>query len=534
MKIHNLRSEMGHLGRQAHETSSEGSGPVEERKKRPPLLSDSKQSQGAKPQVEQSVAARPKPKYNVSDFVVPEEEVPNYANWIKLQSGRSSQDPDRSGNKLRNVHFYNCDRTGLTLENCTWENVLVAHCKFRKTTFRNLVLTDAVLVHLDFDNVTIFDLKGAFCCARNLLMQNALIGPELLYMRASEKRENTVWIKTLRGSSKTVTDQISKCSLSAREIRRIKEVDQSFSRVVSGFIRPSPHDRWTTLASDHNISNRIMRFCFPGTSVQIREYTEGRRPEWLQRARYVYTVNDCNTISGTRSMHTTAYFSCRSNGEVGGPKWQGTDQDTRYCGFATGMLLANKQLSKMALESLYKRSFEFKCSPEGVAQFMKVHRKHVQSISELQLHYHFKSEPGTVATGDESFHKLMCSIRHEFALIPSIKIHIGHGFWRIARWQFGPRVVIGQSTIRNDDERGTQPNFLWDVAKVAAPADCWQEEYKRSKLGAAGTRLQIVIEAAKDDKRMGFVESLHLEIERRRRERPLYLGRQKYVRTVSG
>lgn len=470
-------------------------------------------------------------------------EDPKFDKWFSTP--RVELDPsrqrDHGGNIMHNVHFYNCAELELDLINCHWENVLISDCNFRKTTFRNVKLVNTVLAHLDLDNVTVFNLSEQRYFWRMLIIHNAVINTQSISLASCTRGEKRVMYKP-QHSSRTVAELVPEDSLSPLQKQNISEGSGECNREICMIAHRTPPQLMDIL-KQQSIKDRIMQFCFPGDVIQIYEYPGGwHNRTYLQRLHTYYRVEDRNTADAKSSVHETSYFSSQwsSDSEVVKQHPHPRSKGVSFYGFATGLLRANKSLSKMASESLYGRTFRFKCSPEGAKMFLRLHKEHAKSIKELELYFHFKTELGSIQTGDESWHELMCLIRHELAFIPSIHVHIGQDFWKKARWKQArlserPNIVIGQSDLRNSvDPDHLRPSFLYEIAKIAAPAERWLDHLDPKTKRTDGTRLQISIQETTDDLKKQFIEILHSEIERRRTARPLFLNRKTYKRTVEG
>ncbi|KAM0724303.1 hypothetical protein Q7P37_000185 [Cladosporium fusiforme] len=461
------------------------------------------------------------------DLSVPAAEGLIYGDWLQCTKTLGRIRLKKGENSLRNVKFENCPTDGLTFINCQWENVLIHDCKFRGTTFRNVKFVNTVLYDLEFNNVTIFALEMRGLFWRELRLENALLSKAQMKKQSSNPEEKGVKVTVPRpSSSKTIYKWITGKSMSARQLQRIKEGNRMCKYAPNKICwRANPRSMFkkTIILGPDRISDQFMKLCFPGSGIQIREYPGHWNPQWFQSADKVYEVTDRNTLSKTRNLHYTAYF--------GTQPFEGSnfcelfcDGKVRpYCGFATGLLQVNKEIGAKALERLYERTFHFKTSAQGVKEFLTAHKKQAKLIKGLELSYHFKNEPEPIETSDKAWHELMCFIRHEASFIPLIHLHIGRGFWEIAAWRHEryeevPSIVIGQRNLHNEVYTEFQTNFLYEIAKIAAPC----ERSSRNIRCVDGTRLEISIEQTEGDRRKEFVERLLRTIDLRRRNRPLF------------
>lgn len=268
-----------------------------------------------------------------------------------------------------------------------------------------------------------------------------------------------------------------------------------------------------------NIADRIMRYCFPGTEVVIFERCEGASKGVKQRK---YQVKDGNTRSGLVSAHDTTYFASYTTKTPSAARISSSRCRT-VLPFCTSLLRVRK-FSEMAIRYLYGRSFRFQCSAKGAEEFLIFHRDKVRFIKRLVLFYHFSIEEDVTETRDYDWRSLMRIVRHEFAYIPSIKLYIGDKFWEKAAWDIGVNHVLAQATLRNDPSE--QENFLFQLAKVAAPADRWYGGKYEWPNFTCGTSLRLSINGATTDAQKGFLVELRREIERRRERRPLFVKKK--------
>lgn len=96
--------------------------------------------------------------------------------------------------------------------------------------------------------------------------------------------------------------------------------------------------------------------------------------------------------------------------------------------------------------------------------------------------------------------------------------------------------MIEQRTLTNKRCSTVKPSFLFDVGKLAAPADRWQTHDGKSTHRTDGTQVVIRIEDINDDSRTKFVVSLHEELNARQKARLLDVvaasgEKKRYTRT---
>lgn len=161
------------------------------------------------------------------------------------------------------------------------------------------------------------------------------------------------------------------------------------------------------------------------------------------------------------------------------------------------------------------------------------------------LHYQLQGSTCTIETDDESFHGLLCHIRHTVSeYVGKIRLDINRHFWDLAHWKEkeGVKEVMRQNSLRNDPSKSQHPNFLKDIAKIAAPADRWldDEDYIGSDRTTEGddyegwgTQLQITIDGTDSPEKDAFLLHLGRYIEKCREARPLISGRSRYTVTAA-
>lgn len=175
----------------------------------------------------------------------------------------------------------------------------------------------------------------------------------------------------------------------------------------------------------------------------------------------------------------------------------------------------------------------------------KPHALKYDSKTTLVLHYHFQGGSGFIKTDDELWRILMNHIRHEASHLRDIHLIIGKSFWEIADWRLGAAAVLRQTLLRTSDNNMGYPNFLANIAKIAAPADRWMDHHYRKEpdwdaskdvdYSSHGTALRITIDCAESQEQQDFVRKLEEVIHRLRTARPLFRpmlsNRHVYTRT---
>lgn len=453
----------------------------------------------------------------------PFEHSPDFAAWLTPITPGLPDDPDEYGNTLRNVRFENCDRSSLAVQDCHWQNVLGAHCKLSNTTFRNVKLANVALVHLDFDKVTVIDLE-LFCHFwRNLQVANALLSQNSLVPSSSETY--SVAIKAPQISSKTLDKELTLDLLPDCETKRNERGDWTSGRTINA-LQPREvlgRDLLTPLVDHYHIIDRIMQLVFSGPSIQICEYANGDALSANHAHQQRYTVNDSNSRNKQRSMHTTTYFACQHVEalDAAKPVTSRPPNNQPCCDFTPSFMQVSKACYQLVPKYFFGHTFRFQCSARGVHRFLAAHKRHIHFMTGIELFYHFDAEPGIIETNDEQFHDLLFFIRHNLSFVPNIHVHIGHHFWSKAKWTQGPQAVVGQTTLRDDSQ--VQPPFLWDVEKIALPADRWANHDDPSTHRVDGTEVQISIEGTMSEEEVVFVEELNQLILKRGTARPLFV-----------
>jgi hypothetical protein len=300
-------------------------------------------------------------------------------------------------------------------------------------------------------------------------------------------------------------------------------------------LEASIRDFLTPLMEHKVVVDRIMRFLFPGDSINICEYAKGDAVSPNHAKQHMYEVTDRNSLDSTRTFHKTTYFASQYPKalDIASVIKQRPANNNPFCDFSLSVLLVSKAFYNLGVKCLYGRNFRFQCSATGAKIFLFKHAAHVRSMTQVDLFYHFRIESNVIETDGEAWHDLICKVRHELSYIPKIHLHVGHGFWTKTFWKNwrGPNAVIEQRGVRENGEY--RPFFLYDVAKIAAPAERWQNHLDPATLCTEGTQIQVSIKieevASSEDRsivemtsKVRFVERLNDELLKRGQTRPLF------------
>ena len=185
--------------------------------------------------------------------------------------------PEADGTQLSNVTFRGCEQSGLTLmPDCEFEDVTFVNCKFGNTAFLRVHLTDVTISHVDFTNATLHcillqDVTLTRAHFRNTVWRamhftHALIDGSSFILRPGTTRDYAVQPST--ASSKTIrgfhSDSMPLVDL-AQEVGQVGAWD----RDIHLRFTPPKIDILTRLGEHQEIIDRIMQYCFPGSSVHI-------------------------------------------------------------------------------------------------------------------------------------------------------------------------------------------------------------------------------------------------------------------------
>jgi hypothetical protein len=253
-----------------------------------------------------------------------------------------------------------------------------------------------------------------------------------------------------------------------------------------------------------------MQELFPGDTVYICE-----RPEDEDRENPNQYYVDMQATEYFGSLHSNDLPPYRERPRgFKAPIWR------PFCGFTPALLRVNKSTHAMAQKHLYSKKFSFKqCSAVGADTFLHKHRRYGHHMTQLDLYYEFRPRRPEIDTYGADWHRMMCELRHHF-YVPCIQAHVRSRFWAIAKWEQGPRAVLEQEAFKVGMR--DRPNFLEDVAKIAAPADRFSP--KRGYCGD-GTDVQIFIVDTESDEQVEFVRRLNEEISLLRLARVLFTPR---------
>lgn len=318
----------------------------------------------------------------------------------------------------------------------------------------------------------------------------------------------------------------------------------------------SLRDFLTPLMEHKDVIDRIMHFLFPSDSINICEYAKGDAISPKHAKQVTYEVTDSNSLDSMRCHHKTTYFASQHPEALNLARiiTQSPANNKPFCDVSLNVLLVSKAFYKLGVKYLYGRNFCFQCSATGAMVFLFKHMKHVRSMTQVDLFYHFRTERNAIETNGELWHVLICRIRHKMSYIAKIHVHVGHGFWAKKKSRKGPGAVIDQCGVRENGEY--RPLFLYDVAKIVAPAERWQNHLDPTTLCTEGIQVQVSIEieeltGGNENRRIkekvskvGFVERLNDELLKRGQARPLfrisvepgldtYPQRTRYTRTRS-
>jgi hypothetical protein len=276
------------------------------------------------------------------------------------------------------------------------------------------------------------------------------------------------------------------------------------------------------------IADGIMGTLFPGDSINICQRAKRAtlsRPRPREQLLQLKSWRTDNKPSSEykRSSRETIHFASQhpESPDLAQLITHRPANDEPFCDFSLNVLLVSKAFHKLGLKYLWARNFRFQCSARGTRDFLLEHALHARSITQLDLFYHFRREPGVIETNNQEWHEMMNKVRHHFSCIPKIHIHIGHGFWNKLEWRKGVELVMNERKRR-------YPAFLDDVAKTAAPAERWQDHDDPATLRIEGTKVRVSIEHTGDESvgekmwKEGFVEEVTEEILKRGLARPLF------------
>jgi uncharacterized protein YjbI with pentapeptide repeats len=438
--------------------------------------------------------------------------------WMPCDSGGTG------GSQLSNVTFQKCEGSDLSVvSECEFVNVKFINCKFDRTTFLGVTLSDATFRHVDFTgtafhclvlrNVTLTKIVFKDDIWRAMYLENALVSRRSFCMPDVPGSTAKVYgMRALAASSKTRRFAILDV-LSTTDLSQAVGHDGAWNRDIHlRFVFPKL-GILARMARHPDIIDRIMRFCFPGSSVHVHEYPRGFKIAGdSAMSKKLYEKRN-----GTR----TTYYGSLQHGLL--MKTETTvNVPCRGVGNCTGLLLVNKELSTLALKHLYGRDVHLQCSAEGAREFLFAHKRMMTSVRRLVLYYHWKADNLGLETDINAWIHLLNTIRHRFSFFPVIGLHMGQTFWkRNQPTRSVERVLCYHSESHEDCPIG-------GAHKFAAPDDRWEWEGVESTHRTDGTLLQIHIEDTSTQARIDFVQKLVAEIERQR------VGRSLFVRSPEG
>jgi hypothetical protein len=436
-------------------------------------------------------------------------ESPSFSAWVPCAK------PDIQHIKMSHVSFRGCEQSGLTLmQTCELENVTFINCKFDRTTFLDVKLSNVTFSRVNFadttfyrlwlKNATLIDLHFSSLLWSRMSLENALIGEDSFIPYSDTTRFH--FVRRPARSSKTRSRLISAylcrddlmCRLGRKRV---------WNRKI-GNLQRAPQDQLLTRLADHDrIINRIMTYCFPGSSVHIYEYPKGAKiPGESESAEKLYCARFGTGLSNSSYM-TTYFGSLHADTPVL------TNLPERGVGSCTGLLLVDKQFSALALKHLYSRSFHLQCSAEGARKFLISRNDDVKLAKQLVLYFHWPEERLILAPNMHGWRFLLGIIRHQFSFVPNIHLRIGRSFWEHNKWPLGAKLVL-------DDVENCP---LADAHKFAAPADRWSIKGDESTHRKNGTLLFIAFQTISSSKEREFVNELVNEVKKRRTGRPLFV-----------
>jgi hypothetical protein len=439
-------------------------------------------------------------------------ENPSFETWVPCDTSIDQL------TRLSNVSFRGCEQSGLTLgSSCEFENVTFVNCKFDRTTFQRVKLSDVTFSHVVFEdtafyqlrlqNVTLSKFRFTSDVWRSTYLEHALVGKDSFIKQPNAKRN--YGLRSTAASSKTKR-------LTFKVVASLDHLKHTFCRSLKRDIhlfQPAPTgDILTRLAEHQNIIDHIMQYCFPGLSVHVYEYPYGsKKPAVSAKFKQLYGVlvrwEDMEFYSSP-----TLFGSLQPKTPVR-TKPSGGNVPQRGVGNCTGLLTVNKAFSALALEHLYGRALHLQCRPEVAKAFLTVHAPRLKATKQLVLYYHWSEDKLMFTTHLDDWRHLLGTIRHEFSFIPNIRLHIGRSFWVFNTWSLGAQCVL--------DDIKCCP--LSEAHKFAAPADRRRVKGDKSTHRADGTVLQIHIEGTTTPERIDFVRQLIDEVEKRRVGRPLFV-----------
>lgn len=435
---------------------------------------------------------------------------PSFSAWTPCETA------DEHRMSLSNVEFRACEQTGLQLKSsCDFTNVKFIGCKFNRTTFLDVKLSGVTFNQVNFTD-------SAFCCLvlcnvtltktrfKNDIWRATHLGNALVDRRSFKLRRGTTRDYLLRlplASSRTRQSVINN-SRPLNNLNQILGHDGFWDRDIYRCFTSSGSGILTRLALHKDIMDRILQYCFPGSSVHIYEYPQGFKiPEETRALNMVYT---------TRSDVQTSYFGSQQLGLAVVPVTARPSKNIpqRGIGNCAGLFLVNKKISDLASNHLYSRTYHLQCSAEGAREFLLEHPQKIKFAKQLVLYYHWSDDQLGLATDIHAWRRLLGTIRHQFSFIKHIRVHVGQSFWKRNNLAMGAGRMLESCS-------DTDRPFV-DVDKFAAPAHRWTYDGDMPAPWT-GTNLQIHIEGASTQRQINFVKEILAEIEKQRVGRPLFI-----------
>lgn len=263
----------------------------------------------------------------------------------------------------------------------------------------------------------------------------------------------------------------------------------------------------------------VMEHLFPAGDVYIHAYEPGDARIATTRTTAYQAAHRDGTASDDYRIAQTATFGSRSAMKPLRTDVISNTLDRHVNVFATEMLLVSKRCYELAQPYLYRRKFNFQCSPLGVAWFLEDHYR--TPISRVVLHYTFPGPHDRIVTPGSEWRELHTYLRHEFSAgLDEVQVQIEEEFWQIANWQAGPRAVLSDSALMDE---GEYENFLYLLAKLPGYAWRWRLP-RRVDSATVGCDLDLNIHGTNTPARAAFVAELQYEIVSRMVRRPFFLN----------
>lgn len=434
---------------------------------------------------------------------------PGFAAWMPCE------EPDEQHMSLSNITFRGCKQSGLELKSsCDFTNVTFVDCKFDHTIFLDVTLSDVTFAHVDFThatfyrlvlrNVTITKLHFENDLWISIQLENALVSKHSFTLQRGSRRDCGLWTPAVSSKTKLSHDRDVP---SPDSIKQEVCHDGSWKRDIRLRFAAPTGDILTRLAKHEEIIDRIMKYCFPGSSVHIHEYPGGitiprshelakghdpraRVPPRHRGQQYQYQVVDANCVDHRTMKHLTTYFGSMSS-HTGKVSDVPANLPRRGTGGCTGLLRVNRAISKQGLNYLYGRTLHLQCNPVGAKEFLITHRDQMKLVKQLVLYFHWDYDHVVIRSETEEKHPwrhLHNAIRHELSYIPAIRLHVGQYFWKRFRWTGGA----------TDNITASEDSPFSSLTKIAAPEDRWRYADQPSTHRTDGRRYSLKTRKAKN------------------------------------